>query len=139
MEIIFKGKNKEEYEKIWREEGENMIKKIEKYSNMNFATQELEAVVYDGKSSSHPLMLRDSYPYDLKRAVLIHELLHILFVDNEIKFKDSLSLHNYLYSFYKDILLDLYGKEFLNYVIGEESKLGKVYKEAWKEILERKE
>jgi len=138
MNIIFKGDNQEsvkEYEEIWEKEGKIIIEKIEEYSQMKFITQELEAGVYNGISTSHPLMLRDSYTRDFKKATLIHELLHIIFVDNGIKFKDSFSLHKELYVFYKDILLDLYGKEFLEYVIQEESKLGEMYDKAWKELL----
>ena len=138
MNILFEGENiksVEEYREIWKNQGDTMIEKIEHYSQMKFASQEIKAFVYNGKSTSHPLMLRDSYSYNFKKAVLIHELLHILFVDNNLKFKDSLSLHKKLYFFYKDILLDLYGKEFLDYIIEEESKWGEIYKKSWESIL----
>lgn len=133
MNILFEGediKSVEEYKEIWKNQGNIMIEKIEHYSQMKFVFQELKAIVYNGKSMSHPLMLRDSYSYDFKKAILIHELLHIIFVDNDLKFKDFSSLHNKLYSFYKDILLDLYDKEFLDYVIEEENKWSDIYKKA---------
>lgn len=123
-----------EYEKIWNKEGELIVEKIQKISGMSFTTRDISGVVYEGKSMSHPLMLRYDYSYDFKKAVLIHELLHILLVDNKIKHCNSISVHKEIYSYYYDILLDMYGKEFLSYVIEKESEFGDMYRETWEAV-----
>ncbi|MFA5080614.1 MAG: hypothetical protein WC472_03265 [Candidatus Paceibacterota bacterium] len=129
----------DDYEKIWKEEGTLIIEKIQTHSGMKFVVEEIQAYVHEDKSQSHPLLLRASYSYEFKKATLIHELLHIILVDNKIKYKDPLTTHIELDKYYYDILMDMYGKKFLNMVIQKESGFGGMYKQAWEVIKKEKQ
>ncbi|MFA6252033.1 MAG: hypothetical protein WCX74_01380 [Candidatus Paceibacterota bacterium] len=143
MKLIFESKlsNKngaEEYRKIWKEEGRKMVRNIQNHSGLFFKTKKVTVDVYDGKSTSHPLRLRHNYDIFFKKAVIIHELLHIIFVDNEIRLEDSLSLHVKLFRYYYDILLDMYGDDFLRKVIEKEKSFGEIYENAWNAVEQEK-
>ena len=118
-----------EYRGIWLKNGEKIIKTIEQVSSLNFLIRQLEATIYEGKSQSHPLRLRASNSKEIKQTALIHELCHILFVDNHLKFE--LEIHKVLNLILYDTLEDLYGKGLADNNVQAESKLSPEYKEAW--------
>jgi hypothetical protein len=71
-----------EYRTLWNNEGKRMVEAMEKVSGVKFTENEVRAIVYEGISSSgmgnDPMKLRASYPSDVKKATLIHELGHRL-------------------------------------------------------------
>lgn len=119
-----------EYRDIWEQEGEKFITVIERISNLKFKDREIESCVYEGKSTSHPLQLRASYPIEIKKATLIHELCHILLTDNDIK-GDSLEIYKRINPILFNTWVDLYGEDFANRMVEEEIKKGKIYEKAW--------
>lgn len=145
MKINFYTNNSEfnnainEYKSIWNEEGESIVKSIEEISKLKFKNEDIEAEIFEGISISHPLRLRASYSGDVKKATLIHELLHILFVDNDIKIEGgSLEIHKELFLILYDVWAKLYGDDFMKRMIEEESKRTLMYQEAWNWVLSKK-
>ena len=141
LSIKFKPKTKdlllvkatEEYQYFWDKEGDIIVDAIEEISLLKFKIEKLEAVVYEGISKSNPLFLRASYSSEVKKATLIHELCHILLVDNNIKIKD---VHKGLYLILYDIWIKLYGNSFAGRMIEIESKRNIRYKDAWDYVLQ---
>lgn len=126
-----------EYQKIWGEEGQRVIKIIEKVSGFKFKEKFINAIIFEGVSSSHPFALRASYPQDIKRARLVHELCHRIIHGNNIKIESSkpeeksLEIHKCLDLILYDIWVELWGKEFTNRSVKWESALTPMYKQAW--------
>ena len=69
-----------EYAALWKAEGARMLEVMERVTGVTFAEREIKAIVFEGASSSgfgqSPMRMRASYPPDVKKATLIHELLH---------------------------------------------------------------
>lgn len=123
-----------EYEIIWSNEGNKIIDGLQKTSSLNFGTENVDAEIYEGISTSHPLRLRASYPNDVKKATLIHELCHILLDDNEMKFNSSEETHEKLNPILYKTWVDLYGKDFADKMIVVESKRTDMYKRVWEKL-----
>lgn len=121
-----------EYENIWHEDGKRIVEEIEKYSNLKFKTDKIDAIVFEGISKSKPLQLRASIPFDYKKAVLIHELCHILFVNNNVKINSE--IHIELSPIIYNVWVKLYGKDFADKMVNIEKNQGKVYKKAWEAL-----
>lgn len=126
-----------EYKEIWKNEGGKIVETIEKISGLDFKTQEINAIVVDEISRSHPLILRSSYPRKVKRGVLIHELCHRTIARHKSKIKaENLSnriykVHKRLYLILYDIWVNLYGKDFAEQMIKRDTKLKPEYEKAW--------
>jgi hypothetical protein len=126
-----------EYQGICDKEGPGIIKTIEKVSGLKFTEKFINAIVFDGISHSHPLRLRFSYPHEVKKATLIHELCHRLLEGNEIEMETndpeirSLELHKCLDLILYDIWEELYGEGFAKRNAKVECGRGPLYKNAW--------
>lgn len=139
MDIYFKSKTvdqriaTEEYKSIWSEDKNRIVEAWESITDLAFQEEEMEAVIHDGKSQSHPLLLRDRYDIDRKKSVLVHELGHILLQDRvDQKEFTSLENHKTLFLVLYEVWTRLYGEQFAQESVDWESKvLGRVYKEAW--------
>ena len=126
-----------EYTNIWKRNQKKIITLIEKYSNLTFKTTIINATTYEGISYSSPMRLRSSYSKNQKLAVLVHELLHRLLIDNNFWFnKDlnirTLEIHKLIYLILFDIWCDLLGNGAA--LKEKEREIGygnRVYKEAW--------
>jgi len=104
----------EEYQKIWQEEGQKIVKAIEKYSGLTFKTKVINALTFEGISSSIPMRLRSSFNLNRKKGALVHELIHRLLIDNNFWFKQknfTEELHKVIDLILYDIWIDLLGKE----------------------------
>ncbi len=125
----------EEYQDIWDKEGVKIVTAIEKYSNLTFKIKIIKALVFEGASSSNPLKLRNSYSFDIKRSTLIHELIHILLRDNNIKIPGKINfkedLHKVIYLILYDVWVDLFGKNLAMVSKDKECVINLVYKKAW--------
>lgn len=126
-----------EYEKIWQEEGKRIIQTIEDLSLLKFLEQQIHAIVYEGVSQSHPLLLRASYPTEVKKATLIHELCHRLLGNNGIRAKAptlatrELEAHKQINLILYDIWHSLCGEKFAKENVEIESSRREVYQQAW--------
>lgn len=130
-------KGVKEYKKIWKQEGEKIVKTIEKVSGLKFKEKTINSVVYVGSlpSRSIPLSLKADYSLERKKGILIHELCHRLMSGNKIWFdikkrNFSLEVHKAIYLILYDIWLNLYGKNFAKANLDYESKSA-LYKKAW--------
>lgn len=123
----------EEYNKIWAEDGSRIFSAWEKATNLKFKETFINAVVADLRSSSHPLTLRYDYELDRKKSVLVHELGHRILYKriNGMRSVDSTGHHKLLNLVLPDVLMDLYGDDFLLKTIEFEKQLSQVYKDAW--------
>ena len=123
-----------EYQNIWDENGKRIVEEIEKYSKLKFETDKIDAIVFEGISKSHPLHLKASNPFDYKKGDLIHELCHILLVDNDIKANSSVEAHIKLNPILYKVWVKLYGKDFADKMVNVEKNRREVYKKAWEAL-----
>jgi hypothetical protein len=125
-----------EYQAIWASEGQRIIEAMEKVSEVKFAEAEVRAIVYEGVSWSgfgdKPMKLRASYPSDVKKATLIHELGHRLII--RIPKTKEVDEHRVLFLVLYDIWESLYGKDFADRMVEVEKKRKGLYdyESAWK-------
>lgn len=125
------------YEQIWSTEGAKIIAVIERVTNLKFIENEINCLIFEGMSHSHPLCLRASYDEFNKKAALVHELCHRIFVGNKVKLPNPeepkvLSAHRVVDLVLYDILKELYGIEFADKNIQIESSRSPEYAVAWK-------
>jgi hypothetical protein len=130
----------EEYRGIWQTDGARIIEAMEQVSGVKFPETEVEVIVYEGVSSSGfrqiPMKMRASYPLDIKKATLIHELGHRHLSQFRSITKDTED-HPLLFLWLYDVWVKLYGKEFAdNAVKVESARKGIVdYEGIWKATL----
>jgi hypothetical protein len=144
LQIHFKPKTPEfetaaeEYRQIWESEGARIVKAMEKATGLRFQETKVEAIVMEAVSSSGfrdiPMILRASYPPDVKKGTLIHELGHRL---QGHLFRKEDEDHPYLFLYLYDVWTELYGKEFADHQIEVESARKGLYdyEKAWKEAV----
>jgi hypothetical protein len=124
-----------EYQSIWSAEGNRIIEAMEGVSGLRFFEKDIKATVYEGVSFSgygdSPMKLRASYPADVKKATLIHELGH-RFLERVPK-TDGLDEHRVLFLVLYDIWVKLYGKEFADKSVEVEKRRKGLYdyESAW--------
>ena len=125
-----------EYQAIWSGEGKRILGTMESVSGLKFEEQEVRVIVYEGVSFSgfgdSPMKLRASYPSDIKKATVIHELGHRLIAS--IRKTKEMDEHRVLFLILYDIWEKLYGKDFAdNAVAVEKTRKGLYdYESAWK-------
>jgi hypothetical protein len=130
-----------EYELIWKEDGQKIVKTLEEVSALSFQETYINALVFNVKNParSHPLSLKKHLTVDEKKLSLVHELGHrIMLPSLKIRFKsvgnsyDSFGNHKALDLILYDVYENLYGKSFADYAVKWDSeKIGGLYKEAW--------
>jgi hypothetical protein len=125
-----------EYDALWKTEGERMLDAMERISGITFTERDIKAVIFESASYSgygdQPMHLRASYPADVKKATLIHELLHRML--GRVKTTVDIDEHRKLFLVLYDIWVALYGKEFADQNVAVESKRKGLYdyESAWK-------
>lgn len=105
----------EEYRGIWAAEGDHIVEGMERISKLKFPEKTVKAEIYEGPSFSgrgkDPMRLRASYPADVKKGTLVHELGHRM--NAQLKKRPiDLDEHRLLFLYLYDLYVDLYGKEF---------------------------
>ena len=125
-----------EYQDIWKSEGKRIIEAMERISGVRFTEREIQAIVYEGVSWSgflnEPMKLRASYPTDVKKATLVHELGHRLLLP--IPKTKEMDEHRVLFLVLYDIWESLYGRDFADRMVEVEKRRKGVYdyESAWK-------
>lgn len=126
-------------------DGEKIINKWEKITGLKFIETEINAIVADLKSCSHPLTLRYNNDLDIKKSTLVHELGHRILYKRKSSTtnKTTLERHKFLFLVLYDVFIELYGKEFTNKIIAWDSQLGKgkgqsIYEDSWNWALQYK-
>src|SRR5262245_18364770 len=66
----------EAYRRLWVDEGSTIIEAMERGTGLTSRETHVNAVIFEGPSNSgfgdRPMYLRASYPFDVKRATLVH-------------------------------------------------------------------
>jgi hypothetical protein len=125
-----------EYDTLWKTEGVRMVEAMERITGVPFEERAIKAVIYEGTSFSgsgdRPMRLRASYPAEVKKATLIHELLHRML--GRVKVTGEIDEHRKIFLVLYDIWVALYGKEFADQNVAVESKRKGLYdyETAWK-------
>jgi hypothetical protein len=105
----------EEYNVIWTAEADHVIDGLERVSHLRFPEDKVKAEIYEGASFSgggnRPMLLRASYPMEIKKATLVHELGHRMNAQLRKRPAD-LDEHRLLFLYLYDVWTDLYGQEF---------------------------
>lgn len=125
-----------EYSQIWQELGSRIVEAYKRVTGLYFVEKEINAIIFEKPSFSHPLTLRASYPLDIKKGTLIHELGHRLLAGNNAeinttKIDVSLKIHKQLFLILFDVWKELFGLEFAKTMVAEERKRGEIYDNAW--------
>jgi hypothetical protein len=126
-----------EYQLIWKKDKIKILELIKKYSGIDFKTKVINAIIFDYISSSMPMNLEEKLTYNQKEAVIVHELLHRLLVDNnfQIPYKENSAktIHQIIDLILFDIWTDLFGEIKAKENIKHEISYGDLnYKNAWK-------
>jgi len=125
-----------EYDAVWKTEGDRIVEAMERITGLRFEEREIKAVVYEGVSFSGsgntPLRLRASYPAEVKKATLVHEILHRML--GRVKTTSDIDEHRKLFLVLYDIWVALDGKEFADRNVAVESGRRGLYdyESAWK-------
>jgi hypothetical protein len=125
-----------EYERIWAADAARIVRTMQEVSGLTFTDTAVTAIVFEGVSSSGyrdtPMRLRASYPFDTKKATLIHELGHRL---QSPLFRQEDEEHGPLFLWLYDTWVQLYGKEFADAQVAIEKRRRGPYTRAWDEAL----
>ena len=113
------------YEAIWKEYGERIVAALEMRTCLPFIEHDVSAMIADGVSHSggpeHPMQLRASYPDEVKRSTLVHELGHRHLWQLAERL-DDIDGHKTLYLVLDRVWADVWGAEFAaDRVLGESS------------------
>ena len=105
----------EAYRSIWVGEGSRIVDAMERGTGLKFLETHVNAVIFEGVSMSgagnSPMYLRASYPADIKKGVLVHELGHRMIAQLSDRPRD-LDEHRVLFLFLYDLFETLWGKDF---------------------------
>lgn len=131
----------EHYSKLWDEIGSTVLRAAKQVSGLGFQSKQLEAIVYDGVSQSHPLKLQATTNHQRSRGDLVHELMHILLTDNNIH-SDVIDDPNHTRRAHKlldlilfDVYVGVFGREFAREQVALERSQSPDYEQAWDWVL----
>jgi len=124
-----------EYQEIWDKDGQNIISTIERVSGLSFPKEDINVTIKEKPSRVEygQITLRASYPYNIKKSTLVHELIHILIPNKIIKEFDE--PHNVIYLILFDIWQEIFGKEYAIKSVNFERSLSPRYDKCWSNVL----
>ena len=129
-----------EYQAIWEADGDAFVSVLETQTDLDLPKAALNALVFEGTSRSHPLILRASCSEEVKAATLVHELGHRLLSANGLRAEFGqdfhVDSHKLLYLFLFEVYLELFGEEKTHRMVEWESNLRPSYRECWRWALE---
>jgi polyvinyl alcohol dehydrogenase (cytochrome) len=120
----------EEYRRIWADEGDRVIRAMEQVTKLPFPQSTIPVEIYEAPSFSGnerlPMRLRASYPAEIKKGTLVHELGHRINLQLRRRPKE-LDEHRLLFLFLYDLWTQLYGKDFADREVAFERTLKGLY------------
>lgn len=123
------------YDSLWRAEGGGMLRALENAAGRRFAAlgdTAITAIIFEGVSNSGtlgaPMRLRASYPVEVRKAVLMHELGHRL-QDGVVPAGGD--EHGTLFLWLHRAWVEAYGEDFAREQVAVERGRGGVYPAAW--------
>jgi hypothetical protein len=125
------------YRRVWAAEGTRISEGLERATGLAFVGRQIQATIYEGPSLAGdrdtPMLLRASYPDDVKKSALAHELGHRLIAQLGTRPRD-LDEHRVLFLFLYDVWETLWGQAFADeHVVIESARTGLYdYDSAWK-------
>ena len=129
-----------EYRAIWEADGNSFVNALETQTDLTFPKPALNALVFEGTSRSHPLILRASYLKEVKEETVVHELGHRLLSANGLRAEFGqdfhVNSHKLLYLFLFEVYLELFGEERAHRAVELESSRRPSYRECWRWALE---
>jgi hypothetical protein len=103
------------YQNIWHEYGNRIIESLERRTCLPFTEPRVAAIIADGVSHSggpeHPMQLRASYRYEMKKSTLVHELGH-RHLWQLVERLEDLDGHHTLFLILDLVWADVWGNEF---------------------------
>ncbi len=125
-----------QYRSIWDTDGKRIVETMEQVSGLKFQETDVQVIVYEGVSNSgfkeRPMKLRASYPEDVKKATLVHELGHRL--NSQLTSRpEEIDEHRVLFLYLYEVWAKLYGKKFADEMVDVEKKRKGLYdyESAW--------
>jgi outer membrane protein assembly factor BamB len=120
----------EDYRRIWAEEGERVIRAMEQVTKLRFPESAIAVEIYEAPSFSGggnmPMRLRASYPAEIKKGTLVHELGHRM--NGQLRRRPKeLDEHRLLFLFLYDLWTELYGQDFADKEVAFERTLKGLY------------
>ena len=112
------------YQEIWDNYGKQIIAALESRTCLRFPETNVSAIVADATSNSggpeHPMRLRASYVSEVKQSTLVHELghRHLWQLTERL---DDVDGHQTLYLFLDTVWSDIWGEEFAQNRVRDES------------------
>lgn len=130
-----------EYQKIWDEDGKNIVENLERISGLYFQDGHLNALAHEGVSMFSPLQMNVNYSIEIKKERLTHELGHRLIHKNitmtpsETSEKYVKESHKILFLILYDAWKEIYGEDFAKKSVVNESRYSSEFAKLWKETL----
>ena len=122
------------YRDIWNEYGQDIIDVLEARTCLPFDESLVEAIVTEDTSNSggpeHPMTLRASYVREVKQSTLVHELGHRHLWKLEERL-DEIDGHMTLFLVLDRVWADIWGTDFAEEAIVNETGWHRRYAEAW--------
>ena len=130
-----------EYRNIWTAHGSSIVEVLERRARLRFVETMINALVCEYPSRARPLILRASYPKNVKCSTLVHELGHRILSGNGYRTtpgeKSSfVNAHKLLFLFLFDAYVELFGEKMAQQAVEFESSLGPSYKGCWQWALD---
>lgn len=128
----------DEYQQIWTESGKKIISVWEQITSLQFQEKQINAIIFNGVSHSHPLSLRYNIDFERKKSVLVHELGHRL-IYGRVKQPDYSSLENHktLFLVLYEVFVELFGTDFAHNAVEWDKNLPRdEFKRAWEWALQ---
>lgn len=125
----------QQYREIWEQDGPRILGTLDRFIGASLPDRHIEVIVFEGMSSSgrrgNPMRLRASYPEDVKRATLVHELLHRYL--GEIKGIPACypEVHDLMSAILLEVWTELWGREFAFEQAAVESGRAERYRASW--------
>lgn len=128
-----------EYQEVWMQYQDRIISVWEEVTGLKFKESEINAIVYEGRSQSHPFLLRSNLDIERKATVLVHELGHrIIYKRQTISEINSLENHKTLFLVLYEVFEKTFGTAVADRAVEWDcvTLSPDVYKAAWDWALE---